>query len=224
MKKILILGGTGGIGQGIAEKLKSKNALLFCTGSKDLDLSYQESIDSFFDRNGIDFDIVIHSAGYNIPCLFKDSPFEDISKSLDINLNGFLYAVKKIVPYWKEKQRGSIVIISSLYGFLGRKGRVPYVVAKHGLLGAVKSLAIELADMGVIVNAVSPGYIETKMTRRNLSESEILHIKNGIPLKRLGTPQDIGEVVKFLVSERNTYITGQNIIVDGGYSAGGFFQ
>ena len=88
----------------------------------------------------------------------------------------------------------------------------------------MKVLAIELADIGVKVNAVSPGYIDTKMTRQNLSDVEIRYIEQSVPLKRLGTPQDIGEVVKFLVSDLNTYITGQNIVVDGGYSIGGFFN
>ena len=74
------------------------------------------------------------------------------------------------------------------------------------------------------MNAVSPGYIDTKMTRQNLSDVEIRYIEQSVPLKRLGTPQDIGEVVKFLVSDLNTYITGQNIVVDGGYSIGGFFN
>jgi Dehydrogenases with different specificities (related to short-chain alcohol dehydrogenases) len=224
MKKVLILGGTGAIGQGIAEKLQNEDVELFCVGSNDLDLSDREAIDLFFAKFGIDFDIVIHSAGYNKPCLFKDSNFKDIKKSLDINLNGFLYLIKKIVPYWDQKQTGDVVIISSLYGFLGRKGRLPYSISKHGLLAVVKVLAIELADIGVKVNAVSPGYIDTKMTRQNLSDVEIRYIEQSVPLKRLGTPQDIGEVVKFLVSDLNTYITGQNIVVDGGYSIGGFFN
>ena len=113
-------------------------------------------------------------------------------------------------------------MISSLYGFLARKGRLPYVISKHALNGAVKTLAIELAPFGIIVNALSPGYIATKMTYQNNSPEKVAKFVEGIPVGRLGDPGDIAEVAAFLCSRKNRYLTGQDIVVDGGFSVGGF--
>jgi len=115
-----------------------------------------------------------------------------------------------------------VLVISSLYGFLARSGRLPYVISKHGLNGAVKTLAIELAPYGVLVNSLSPGYIGTKMTYQNNSEETIAKLVLGIPLGRLGSAEDIAEVAEFLCSKKNKYINGQDIVVDGGFSIGGF--
>jgi 3-oxoacyl-[acyl-carrier protein] reductase len=109
-----------------------------------------------------------------------------------------------------------------LYGFLARKGRLPYVISKHGLLGAVRTLAIELAKYNILTNAVSPGYINTKMTTKNNSPEKINELVQGIPQRRLGKPEEIAKVVNFLVNDDNTYINGQDIVVDGGFSIGGF--
>jgi 3-oxoacyl-[acyl-carrier protein] reductase len=95
-------------------------------------------------------------------------------------------------------------------------------MSKHALNGAVKTLAIELASHGVLVNAISPGYIGTKMTYKNNSPETISKLVSGIPLGRLGYPEDIAEVASFLCSPKNRYLTGQDLVVDGGFSVGGF--
>jgi len=95
-------------------------------------------------------------------------------------------------------------------------------MSKHALQGAVKTLAIEWAPLGVLVNAISPGYISTKMTYKNNSAETIARFIAGIPLGRLGTPEDIAEVASFLCSSNNRYLTGQDLVVDGGFSIGGF--
>lgn len=99
---------------------------------------------------------------------------------------------------------------------------MPYVISKHALIGAMKTLAIELAVDGVMVNAISPGYIETKMTRANNTPEGIANFKKGIPVGRLGQPSEVAQAAAFLASPENVYITGQILVVDGGYSIGGF--
>ena len=113
-------------------------------------------------------------------------------------------------------------MISSLYGLFGRKNRLPYVVSKHALNGACKTLAIELGKKNIRVNAISPGFIKTKLTEKNLSNQEIKNIKKAIPLGDLGKPDDIAHLTSFLISKKGRYINGTNIVVDGGYSCGAF--
>ena len=221
MRKVLVLGGTGDIGNAIKNVL-SKNDIVYSMGSKDVDLSSKESVDSFIEKYGSTFDVIVHSAGLNVPGILDNIVIEDVERSVQANLIGFLRIVKGNIPYWKSVNKGNIVVISSLYGFLSRKGRLPYAISKHGLIGAVKTLAIELGEFGVLVNAVSPGYINTKMTSKNNSPEVIEKLVSGVPLKRLGTPEEIASAVEFLSSSKNTYITGQDLVIDGGFSVGGF--
>lgn len=218
-KTALVLGGTGDIGHAISTSLKQSGYLVTAVGSKHLDLSDKDSVQSFISDKS--FDVLVHSAGLNVIGNFEHQSVSDIELAVQTNLLGFLQIVNKLVPYWKKNNYGRIVVIGSLYGFTARKGRMPYVISKHALLGAVKTLALELAHYGVITNAVSPGYIQTKMTTKNNSTETIERLIQGIPQARLGTPEDIAKIVNFLITT-NSYINGQDIVADGGYSAGGY--
>lgn len=220
--RALILGGKGEIGSAISDKLTQMGTLTTAVGREDFDLTRASEIDKFFAREGSNFHILVHAAGYNVPKSFELLTDDEIQESISANLLGFLRVVRHCLPFWRVKQSGRLVAISSLYGFLGRSGRLPYVVSKHGLSGAIKTLAIELASIGVLVNSVSPGYIETDLTLRNNSAEKINTLMTGIPLRRFGQPDEVAEVVRFLSSPANTYITGQDLVVDGGFSIGGF--
>ena len=220
MRQVLILGGTGDIGTAI--KRQFVNDIVLVAGSKDINLADPDSVSSFIDLHGSEFDVIVHSAGYNHVGLFEETAIADIARSVEINLMGFLPIVQSNIDYWKQTRQGRLVVINSLYGFLSRRGRLPYVISKHGLSAVAKTLAIELASYGVMVNSVTPGYIETKMTSKNNSAEVIEQLTKGIPVGRLGTPDEVADAVAFLARTNNTYITGQNIIVDGGYSVGGF--
>lgn len=220
--KALVLGGRGAIGQAIAERLAEVGHEVVPVGRQDFDLTEVSQIDGFFQRSKADFDFLIHSGGYNIPKTFDTLTDAEIRRSLDANLFGFLDVARYCMPHWKARQNGRIVVLSSLYGFLGRRGRLPYVMSKHALNGAVKTLAIELAPYGVLVNSVSPGYIATALTYRNNSSQDIEKLVADIPQGRMGEPSEIAKVVEFLCSDLNTYINGQDLVVDGGFSIGGF--
>lgn len=220
--RALILGGKGDIGGAIACRLSESGIEVIAVGRSDFDLTSNAEIDAYFNKSGNEFDILVHSGGLNNPKLFEELSEKEIRASLDANVHGFLTVLRKILPYWKKKQWGRVVVISSLYGFLARKGRLPYVMSKHALNGAVKTLAIELASDGVLVNSLSPGYIATKLTYKNNTQDVIEKLIESIPVGRMGDPKDIAEVASFLCSPANNYINGQDIVVDGGYSAGAF--
>lgn len=220
--RALVLGGRGDIGGAITARLQAEGCEVMAVGRTDFDLGDGAQIDAFFERNGNSFDILVHSSGLNHPKLFENLAEAEIRESLDVNLHGFLKVARACLPYWQSRSFGRVLAISSLYGFLARRGRLPYVMSKHALNGAVKTLAIELAPYGVLVNALSPGYIGTKMTYKNNSPEAIAKFVSGIPLGRLGEPEDIAEVAAFLCSPKNHYLTGQDLVVDGGFSVGGF--
>jgi 3-oxoacyl-[acyl-carrier protein] reductase len=222
-RRVLILGGSGDIGLAIASRLKHDYGdEVMAVGSKELNLTDPKSIHLFLERNGNNFDVLIHSAAVNQPGLFESLDVKNIETVIQANLMGFLRICQNLIPHWKAKPQGRIVIISSLYGFLSRRGRISYAISKHGLIAAMKTLAIELAEFGVMVNAVSPGFIDTKMTSNNNSPEIIQKLIAGIPVKKLGLPEDIARAVSFLASPQNYYVNGHDLVVDGGYSVGGF--
>ena len=113
----------------------------------------------------------------------------------------------------------SITVISSLFGQLGREGRLPYSLSKHALEGAAKTLAVELGPVGIRVNSISPGFIDTKLTRKNIPQNQITKLEERIPLGALGAPEDIADAVFFLSSDKNNFVSGANFILDGGQTS-----
>jgi NAD(P)-dependent dehydrogenase (short-subunit alcohol dehydrogenase family) len=222
-RRVLVLGGTGDIGSAITRRLTlDYRDEVIAVGSKDLNLADAHSIDFFLEQHGSDFDVLVHSAGFNEPGLFESLDMQNIELTIQANLMGFLRITQALIPHWKTRSWGSVVIISSLYGFFSRKARMPYAISKHALIGAMKTMAIEFGEFGVMVNAVSPGYINTKMTSKNNSPEVIQKLILGIPVKKLGSPDDVARAVSFLVSPQNQYVNGIDLVVDGGYSVGGF--
>ena len=217
---VLVLGGRGDIGSAIAERFTEAGHYVVVVGRADFDLSDPASVQAWFDRPHPEFGILVHSAGLNNPKPFADLTDGEIQECFAANVEGFLQVTRRVLPELVP-MRGRIVVLSSIFGFLSRAGRLPYSMSKHALIGIVKSLAIELAPDGVLVNAVSPGYIDTKLTRANNDDATIARLTSSIPLARLGLPADIAEVAYFLCSAGNQYITGQDIVVDGGFSIDG---
>lgn len=220
-RKVLILGGHGEIGTAMAVLFAARGDHVISTGRAEIDLASQPSVDHFFTSNRPDFDVLIHCAGINNPKPFAEFSKEEILTSFEVNVAGFLGVLKYIEPHMRA-HGGRVLAISSIYGFLSRRGRLPYSISKHGLIGAVKTLAIELGPYGILVNALSPGFIMTKLTTKNNSPEMIDTIRGWIPVGRLGTPQEIAEAAHFLCSPANTFINGADIVADGGFSIGGF--
>lgn len=223
MRTLLITGGNGEIGRAIIHKFK-ENYRLLCPTRSEMDLQNMNSVDVYLAKLKTDIDIFIHCAGFNEPKSVSTILMEDLKKTLNINAISFYKIVNYLIKYAILKKNGYILAVSSIYGFLSRKNRFSYSSAKHCLNGMVRTLAIELGEQNIKVNALSPGFVDTKMTRANNSQEKIKSFMEKIPLGRLANSEDIAEVAYFMCSRENRYITGQQIIVDGGYTIGGFEQ
>ena len=160
-------------------------------------------------------DVLVNNAGITKDMLLVRMAKEDFEQVINVNLIGTFNMTKNVINYMIKARSGSIINISSVVGISGNSGQANYAASKAGIIGFTKSLAKELAARNILVNAVAPGFIETDMT--NVLKDEIKEqISKNIPLKRMGTAQDVANVVKFLASEDSSYITGQVINIDGG--------
>mgnify|MGYP006297053523 CR=1 FL=1 len=160
-------------------------------------------------------DVLVNNAGITRDNLLIRMSEEDWDSVISINLTGVFNGVKAAARQMMRQKNGSIVNISSVVGLLGNPGQVNYSASKAGVLGVTKSTAREVAKRGVRVNAVAPGYIQTRMTEE-LSDDAREALMEQIPLQQLGEPEDVANAVLFLASDASSYLTGQVISVDGG--------
>ena len=160
-------------------------------------------------------DVLVNNAGITKDGLFMRMSKEDFEKVVDINLIGTFNVTRNVIPLMVKQRSGRIINISSVVGVAGNAGQTNYSASKAGIIGFTKSLAREVASRNILVNAVAPGFIATDMTSV-LNDAQKENINTQIPLKRMGTAEDVASLVKFLASEDASYITGQVINVDGG--------
>ena len=238
-KVILITGASRGIGKAIALKLgsnKAKTLLLsrnieelkkvndnlinkgFASIYKAIDVSKLEDLDRAVDYAKTEWgtvDGIINNAGITDDNLIVRMKSESFEKVIDVNLKGTFNGIKSVSKTMIRNNYGRIINITSVIGLIGNKGQSNYSASKAGIIGLTKSIAKELAPKNITVNAIAPGYIQTDMTE-NLSEPKQQELFQSIPLNRLGQPNDIANLVCFLLSDDAEYITGQTINVDGG--------
>lgn len=239
-KVALITGATRGIGKQIAITLSKQGydiALNFRKENDELSnlkaeienngvecLTIQGDISNFEDCERIvketiekfkKIDILVNNAGITKDMLLARMKEEDFKQVIDVNLVGTFNMTKNVISYMMKARQGRIINISSVVGIAGNAGQSNYSASKAGIIGFTKSLAKEVASRNILVNAVAPGFIETSMT--DVLKDEVKEeIAKSIPLKRMGTPDDVANVVKFLASDDSSYITGQVLQVDGG--------
>lgn len=217
-KKVLLTGGSRGIGKAIYVELKNEYELIVPT-REELDLSSLISITNYFEQNNHKFDILINNAGMNVIKDVESILDQDIENVNQVNLVAPLKLIQHVVQIMKKNRYGRIVNISSIWGVRSKEKRTLYSMSKFGIIGQTKALARELGEFNILVNAVCPGFTATDLTMESLREEELAEIKKQIPLQRLATPSEIAKSVKFLVSDENSYVTGQTLVVDGGFTS-----
>ncbi|MHC4605790.1 MAG: 3-oxoacyl-[acyl-carrier-protein] reductase [Planctomycetota bacterium] len=174
----------------------------------------EEAVKKVADELG-SIDVLVNNAGITRDGLLMRMPEKDWQAVLDVNLKGPFNFIKAAAMTMARQRAGSIINIASVTGIIGNAGQANYAASKGGLISLTKTVARELSTRTVRVNAVAPGFIETEMTAK-LDEKVKEQLMAGVPLKRMGTPEDVASAVVFLASDLSAYITGQVLVVDGG--------
>jgi len=219
MKNVLLTGGSRGIGKAIKEKFLSEGYDVYSPTREELDLSDNQSISSFIKKNkSVRFDVIVNNAGINDINILVDVSHKEIDSMIQINLKAPILLLQAFIPSMKKNNYGRIVNIGSIWAVVSKQGRGLYSSVKNGLHGITNTLALELGEFNILVNTVCPGFTLTELTQKNNSPEEIDTISKQIPLKRMARPEEIAGFVVYLCSDKNTYITGQKICIDGGFT------
>ena len=232
--KIVFISGAGrGIGRSIAELFIAGGAkVLGSATSNENDLErigvHESIIVDFSVRSDIERcaqfvgqyrpDIVINNAGINNPSLFEEINHDEFLQMHLVNVFAPMVICQAAIQGMREKGWGRIVNIASAFSKVSKEHRAPYSASKFALDGLTLALALEHSKTGILANCVSPGFIDTDMTRRILGEEGIRQILKSVPIGRLAQPHEIAHLVLWLSSSENTYLTGQNIAIDGGFT------
>lgn len=220
-RRVLVTGAARGIGAAIAERFSAEGWDVIAPPRNQLDLAEPASIAHFLDTDGSTrVDAIINNAGENTLGSIETLPMGDLQRMMQTNFYAPWSLVANLTRYMRDQRWGRIVNIASVYGIKSRAARGAYNATKSAMIGFTKTAAIELGGHGVLVNAVAPGFVETAMTRTNNTAEDIADLCRDIPVGRLARPAEIAELVLWLASERNTYLTGQTIAIDGGFLAG----
>lgn len=230
-KSALVTGGTRGIGAAIAARFQSEGASVTVTGTKanghgppecnylHVDFSNKNELETFARQvQNSNFEILVNNSGINKIASFEKIDPEDFDLIHTVNVRAPFLLCKAVIPGMKKMGWGRIVNISSIFGKITKELRASYSASKFALDGLTASLAVEVAPFGILANCVAPGFIDTELTRGILGEKGIEELVAKVPMKRLGKPEEVAAFVSWLAGPENTFITGQNLAIDGGFT------
>ena len=219
IRKVLITGGARGIGKAIADEMVQRGFEVIGPQRAELDLADVASIEAYVTRNAdLAVDVLINNAGINVLNDVEQIVATDWAAMLQVNLTAPLRLMQAFVPGMRARCWGRVLNISSIFSVVTKERRAAYSTTKAGLNGLTRTAATEFGPDNVLVNALCPGYVETALTHQNNSPADIERICASIPLGRLAKPEELARYAGFLCSEENTYLTGQAIVVDGGFT------
>ena len=240
-KVAVVTGAAQGMGRAVAERFAAEGASLVVVDvradslqalaaslsdrcvkatARVADISNPEQVTTLIDETVADLgriDVVVNAAGILHPTRFEEMTVAEWDRVIGVNLRGTFLVMRAVYPHMKACGRGSIVNFSSTAGLtVSTLGGAHYTASKHGVMGLTKALAKEGGPFGVRVNAVCPGLIDTEMVRATITPDQVRRYEAGFPIGRLGTPDEVAELVLFLASERSAYITGAALNISGG--------
>ncbi len=245
MKKIaLITGGAKGIGAAISRRLAADGYVVIINYNNSQNEAHnlceeltkqgcevyiyscsiedEEQVNSMFSYIKKEYgkvDCLVNNAGISNDSFLMIQPLNEINKVISTNLIGTMQCCKAVIPHMISKKSGKIINIASVAGMLGLSGQTAYSASKSAILGFTRSLAVELSNFNISVNAISPGYVKTDMLNQ-VPEKLVNQYLKQIPMQRFADAEEIADAVSWLCSERCSYMTGQNLIIDGGLSVG----
>ncbi len=230
-RRALVTGGTRGIGLAIAERLGADDAEVLVTGRT----PHAAGVGGF-EQRGVDFadpaaleafaaeacewapDILVNNAGINKLSPFAEIEPDDFDRIQAVNVRAPMLLCRAVLSGMRERGWGRIVNIASIWSVISRPGRGSYSASKFALDGLTSALAAEVAADGVLANCVSPGFVDTELTRNVLGEEGIARVVAHVPAGRLAQPEEIAALVAWLAGPENTFVSAQNIVIDGGFS------
>ena len=229
--RAVVTGATRGIGYAIADRLVSDGLDVIGTGTggqgRYPDGASYRQVDCLDDKSVEDFvgflkkekiDVLVNNAGINKISKFAEIDIDDFDKVLRVNLRSPFLFCQAVIPYMESNEWGRIVNITSIFGKITKELRASYSSSKFGLDGMTAALSAEVAELGILANSVAPGFVDTDLTRKVLGQQGMKDLADKIPAKRVGNVDEIASLVSWLVSEENTYLSGQNLVIDGGFS------
>ncbi|MFW5853641.1 MAG: SDR family NAD(P)-dependent oxidoreductase [Patescibacteria group bacterium] len=236
-KIAIVTGAANGLGRAIADRLQSEGAKVVYSDIvepdqalpegclfKNCDVSDRQAVDNLVaetvkDLGGLD--IMINNAGIGVTGGLLETSVDDWQKVINVNLAGVFYGMQAVALFMKDKGiKGSIINISSILGGVGFQGALAYSASKGGVVQLTRSGALDLAPLGIRVNAIAPGFIDTNMTKQVKENPEFMQmVEANTPQGRMGKPEDIAAVAAYLASAEAEFTTGEIIYVDGGWMA-----
>lgn len=229
--RALVTGGTRGIGRATAERLRDEGAEVTVTGTRPdgtppdgctydaVDFSDREASIAYAETvKGRGYDILVNNAGTNKVGPFDDYALEDFEMIMRVNVTGPFLMCRAVLPHMKSKGWGRIVSVSSLWGTISKENRAAYGASKFAIDGMTASLASEAGEDGILANCVAPGFIRTDMPVKFLGEDGLKKLGQQVPVRRVGNVEEVAAFIAFLAGPENTYITGQNLLIDGGFA------
>jgi 3-oxoacyl-[acyl-carrier protein] reductase len=220
-RTVLVTGASRGIGKSISEGFQEIGYQVLAPPRSELDLAVEGSVKDFATKiknQRLQIDILVNNAGINELCEIELIQTELLEKMFQVNLFSAINLTQAVLPVMSAQKWGRIINVGSIFGILSKERRALYTMTKSAMSAFTKTCAIEFGEKNILVNSICPGYIETDLTFKNNSKEDLEKILRRIPLGRMAKASEITQTVLFLCSDKNTYITGQNIIVDGGFT------